>query len=254
MIRLSDLVPDINDLLSLEAEEVAGVLLEHFNSYDASNSGDGSVQHGRINQYNFFNALNHSREYAGRQDEANKVLMEGWSWLQAQGLLVRDENANTNSFFLSRRAKKLKTRKDLASYRKAALLPKDQLHPLIATKVYPAFLRGEYDTAVFQAFREIEVAVRTAGKFPAELIGRKLVREAFRPLDPNNPTAKAGPLTDLNAPAAEQEGMATLFDGAISIYKNPQSHRNVPTDAVDAAEIIVFASHLLRIVDRMKVG
>jgi hypothetical protein len=51
---------------------------------------------------------------------------------------------------------------------------------------------------------------------------------------------------------AEQEGMATLFDGAISVYKNPQSHRNVPTDAVDAAEIIVFASHLLRIVDRMK--
>src|SRR5262249_32910217 len=113
----------------------------------------------------------------------------------------------------------LKTRKDLASYRQAALLPKDQLHPLIATKVYPAFLRGEYDTAVFQAFREIEVAVRTAGKFPAELIGRKLVREAFWPSDPNNSAAKVGPLTDLNAPAAEQEGMATLFDGAISVYK-----------------------------------
>lgn len=252
MIRLSALVPDINDLLSLEAEEVAGVLLEHFNSYDASDSGGGSVQHGRINQYNFFNSLNHSREYGGRQDEVNKVLMEGWSWLQAQGLLIRDENANTNSFFLSRRARKLTTRKDLESYRKAALLPKDQLHPLIATKVYPAFLRGEYDTAVFQVFREIEVAVRTAGKFPAELIGRKLMREAFRPLDSNSPATKAGPLTDLNAPVAEQEGMATLFDGAISVYKNPQSHRNVPTDAVDAAEIIVFASHLLRIVDRMK--
>lgn len=249
MTRLSALVPNVNDLLALEAEEVAGVLLEHFNSYDGTDSGGGAVQHGKINQYNFFNALNHAREYGGRQDEVNKVLMEGWSWLQAQGLLIRDENANVNSFFLSRRAKKLKTRSALASYRKAALLPKDQLHPLIASKVYPAFLRGEYDTAVFQAFREIEVAVRSAGNFPPELIGRKLVREAFRPEDA---AGKTGPLTDLNAPVAEQEGMATLFDGAISVYKNPQSHRNVPTDAVDAAEIIVFASHLLRIVDRMK--
>jgi hypothetical protein len=49
---------------------------------------------------------------------------------------------------------------------------------------------------------------------------------------------------------AEQHAMAHLFTGAIGLYKNPQSHRNVPTEAIDAAEVIVFASHLLRIVDR----
>ncbi len=36
------------------------------------------------------------------------------------------------------------------------------------------------------------------------------------------------------------------------MYKNPQSHRHVPTNGQDAAEVIVFASHLLRLVDRLK--
>jgi hypothetical protein len=32
--------------------------------------------------------------------------------------------------------------------------------------------------------------------------------------------------------------MASLFAGAILLYKNPQSQRNVPTEAADAAEVI----------------
>ena len=74
-------------------------------------------------------------------------------------------------FFLSRRARQFRSREDFDDYRKASLLPKDNLHPLIAAKVYPAFLRGEYDTAVFQAFREVEIAVRTAGGFDSEDCG-----------------------------------------------------------------------------------
>ncbi len=145
----------------------------------------------------------------------------------------------------------MKSREDFASYRKASLLPKGQLHPVIATKVYPTFLRGEYDTAVFQAFREVEVAVRRAGKFPAALVGVELMRKAFRPVDAENPAVTSDQLTDTTVPVAEQQAMAHLFSGAIGLYKNPQSHRNVPTEAIDAAEVIVFASHLLRMVDRL---
>jgi hypothetical protein len=47
------------------------------------------------------------------------------------------------------------------------------------------------------------------------------------------------------------EGMAHLFAGAIGLYKNPQSHQSLPTSAEQAAEVVMFASQLLRIVDRV---
>lgn len=78
------------------------------------------------------------------------------------------------------------------------------------------------------------------------------MRTAFRPAEKKGPPVTPGPLTDKQLPAAEQEAMANLFAGAIGLYKNPQSHRHVPTHPEDAAEVIVFASQLLRIVDRLK--
>src|SRR5215831_18320987 len=155
---ITKLVPNADDLLALEAEEIAGVLLLVLAGI-----------RGSINQYNFFLGLNRPPQYPIRQDEVSRALMEAWNWLEREGLLVRDaEQHSSPCFFLSRRAERLKSRDDFAAYRRASLLPKGQLHPLIAARVYPAFLRGEYDTAVFQAFREAEIAVRSAGRYGAE--------------------------------------------------------------------------------------
>lgn len=78
------------------------------------------------------------------------------------------------------------------------------------------------------------------------------MRKAFRPTAKNAQFAvPAGPLTDIQIPAAEQEAMANLFAGATGLYKNPQSHRHVPTEAASAAEVILSASQLLRIVDSL---
>ena len=114
-------------------------------------------------------------------------------------------------------------------------------------------MRGEYDTAVFQAFREVEVAVRAGGSFGPNDYGTEMMRDAFKPAEKKGQAVTLrSALTDTQLPTAEQEAMASLFAGAIGFYKNPQSHRHVPTHPEDGAEVIVFASQLLRIVDRLK--
>ena len=168
--------------------------------------------------------------------------MEAWWWLEREGLLVENPLVNQGVFFVSRRGRSLQTAEDLKALRHADLLPRKFLHPHLAPKVWGPYLRGDYDIAVFQAFKEVEVAVRHAGNFPATELGTDLMRKAF--------DARQGPLSDQNQPKAEREALAHLFAGAIGSYKNPHhSHRNVSITAEEAVELILLANHLLRIVD-----
>ena len=235
-MRIFDIIPDPDTLLALEPEELAGLVLEYLNSLPPESAQT------LLNTHNFSIDPHVVEGYPRqRQNEIRFALMEAWVWLEREGLLAPKPNSMGEGWrFITRRGQQIRDRNGLEAYRHANLLPKQFLHPVIAQKVWSQFIRGEYDTAVFQAFKEVEVAVRECGGFPANLIGVELMRKAFQP--------GTGPLTNTDLPEGEQVALRDLFVGAMGSYKNPHSHRNVSIEPVEAAEMIILASHLLNIV------
>lgn len=175
--------------------------------------------------------------------ESNSVIAmcEAIAWLMREGLLVPAPGSQAGWYVPSRRMQLLRTEVDFEAFHKVSLLPKALLHPSVAGHSYSDFVRGDYEGAVFKAFKELEVTIREAANLPDSEIGVSLARKAF---DKEN-----GPLTDLNQPSAEREAMAHLFAGAIGSAKNPSSHRRVAVDAENAVELLMMASYLLKIVD-----
>ena len=254
--KLFETFPDAKSLLDAELEELAGYLLvslegsqniiiENVISSDPMSRLSEEMPRGKCQEMR--------QKYPPKQDnEILLALKEAWQWLEHEGFvaprptnLSRERSAGlVTTYFVTRRGKGIKTNKDLEAYRKAAPLLQPQLHSIIAKKVWPLFLRGDYDVAVFQGFKEVEIAVREAGEYAETDYGTDLMRKAFH--------VENGNLTDPDQPKAEKESISNLFAGAIGYYKNPFSHRDVDVTAEEAAEMIIFASHLLRIVDSRK--
>jgi uncharacterized protein (TIGR02391 family) len=232
---LVSMLPDAASVLTLEPEELGGVLLEYFNSMTAQEQFN-------LNRHNFLMSPEvrcYGRDADGKLECA---FAEAWAWLERECLITLKPNAGGSySYFITRRGRKLIDRDAYEGYRRAAMLPRAMLDPRIESRVYPSFLRGAYDTAVFEALREVEVAVREAADFGPEKYGEVMMREAFNPAN--------GPLTDRTALKSEQEAMANLFAGAIGLYKNSSSHRTgTVRDPAIAVEVIVLANRLLGLV------
>ena len=238
--KLFELLPDAEDLLNLEPEELAGPLLVSLEGIKQINLENLITYQKMTDEIKRRSHSNPQLIYPKVYDEdVLLALMEAWQWLEREGFVAQrptdlpSDSYRTSStkYFVTRRGKKIQTPEDLEVYRKGNLLPKGQLHPVIAQKVWSIFLQGDYDTAVFQAFKQVEVAVRKAGGYAESDRGTDLMRTAFHV---NN-----GNLTDQSRLPAVKQAMSDLFAGAIGLYKNPSSHHEVEFAPEEAAEIII---------------
>lgn len=241
-MNLAELVPEADIVLALEPDELALRILqvvsrwpEHMQQLELGafiNSALGP-RNGASTSYP-----------ANRRGELERAIREAWYWLEGAALLIPHPGYHEPHTLrvLSRRAVKLAEEPESVRSFGTLRLPKESLHPNIREDVWQQYHRGKLDTAVFEAMKAVEVAVRDAAGLPTKDVGTSLMRKAF---DPAN-----GPLADMNTDMAEREARAHLFSGAIGSYKNPHSHRYVALDDPgEAAEIIMLANHLLRIVD-----
>lgn len=230
--------PPPEQLVQMEPEELAPFILRYLQKQ----------QPGSINRYNFGLVSDHDFVQlvpnGQMQQRYKECLMEAWMYLEREGFMAPQPGTQDNWMFVTRRGKKVVDDADFESYKQAYLLSSEGLDPVLLQKVKSDFVRGDYDSALFKAFKEVEVRVRKKANLPAADIGVALMRKAF------NPTT--GALTDPTAEPGEKQARMDLFAGAIGTYKNPSSHREVDLgDSREAADIIHFANQLLRIVDRL---
>ncbi|MBO6901172.1 MAG: TIGR02391 family protein [Rhizobiaceae bacterium] len=180
--------------------------------------------------------------YGAKAPHVARAFREAAAWLAGQALIVSDGNPGSDWMQLSRRAISLRSEQDYSAFLAASRFPRDRIHASIADDTWSEFIRGNYATAVFVAMRQVEIAVRKAGGYGPKVIGVELMRQAFHP--------DKGPLRDPETESGERDARMHLFAGAIGAYKNPPSHREVDmNDPDEAMEVILLASHLLRIVE-----
>ena len=235
MQSIHSLIPEPEDLLSFEPEDLGGFVLEYYKS-----SVSKRTDYVRYSDIKSDQVL---KDYpSGSKRDIIYALSEAVEWLKNEGLLGDHPDQSHGDFLIiTRRGWKLGTAAAVEVYRKTKLLPKELLHSTLVDKVWPLFSRGDYDTAVFQAFKEVEVAVHEAGEYSEADCDLELMEKAFNP--------ESGKLTVATQTDEEKQATLALFAGAMGLYKNPTCHRNLNINAEKASEAIIFASHLLRIVD-----
>ena len=235
MPTLSHLIPDAAAIREMSTPDLAGYVLESLMA--------PGMAGGNWNRRNFCGAAmqDYAQPRMGGDKELGAAVSAAWSWLEANGLICRSPDQDNEWYVPTARGKAVKDHQALQTLIRAEHLPADFLHPDLLVHSRPLFLQSRFETAVFEAFKALEIATRSAARLGDGDIGVPLAQAAFHP--------ENGPLADKAAEKGERIALMNLMSGALGSYKNPSSHRRVRISAQEAREMIILASHLLRIVD-----
>lgn len=131
---------------------------------------------------------------------------------RSRGLLT-PTTAQMDWYGLSRRGLAADLAAHVADSRAVGVLRSTELD----AQVMPTFRRGQYDQAVFAAFRVVEGRVRHHSQVARE-VGVKLMRTSFGP---------GATLADPNLVPGERNARADLFFGAMGVHRNATGHELV---------------------------
>jgi uncharacterized protein (TIGR02391 family) len=234
MMLLRTLVGDALTLLDLHPADLGGYILQVLVPYPNS-------QYWRRGSFCDQAARDFAEGASGFRHDVGLACAEAWSWLEMNGLICQNFEQDPGWYVVTRRGAAAAEREQLQALVKAEELPESFVHPSFLLHVRPLFLQGRFETAVFEAFKALEIRMRDLGGFGPDKIGVQLAGAAFHPED--------GPLRHKSAEKGERVALMNLMAGAIGSYKNPASHRRVELQAQEAREMIILASHLLNIVE-----
>ena len=125
--------------------------------------------------------------------------------------------------------------------KKYSVMPESYVHPIIVEKCFSLLSKGEYESAVIQAFKAIETTTRAKIGAPNDMFGERLLKKAFNPDE--------GVLTNYKIPKAERFAFLNYITGAFSYYRNSSTHRDIELDFVSAFDRIAVASDLLKAIE-----
>ena len=232
-------LPRVDDLLSLAAPQLDGILLKCI-AQRATSTDPIAAKYVFEDEIVGLYPIGVKASFQN-STAANGALMEAWQRLLSAGLIMQAPGQAARMMTLTAKGREAAGSVRFEEITVRQMLRREMLHSDLQGSVYENFASGNYDTAVRDAFVELEIAVRDGAKLPASLVGVKLMREAFNP--------NTGKLTNQALPISERERMADLFAGAIGTFKNPLSHRKVGnSEPMPVIEELLFASRLLRFV------
>lgn len=233
---LKEFLPAPDVVLQLKPEELAIPLLKCIIHEEEAGHRNNLILH------NFVGVAETEHFGGDKTSEILKSITETWLWLTRE-IMIAPLPREGGIMYVTKHGRELAQSPSIETYLRSNLIPQGVLDPRLSSKIQHLFIRGDYDTAVFQAFKEVEIRVRSASSLPPELIGVPLMRTAFNVAN--------GRLSDMTRLESERQATSDLFAGAIGLFKNPSSHREVNwEDPMECAELIFLANHLLRIVEK----
>jgi uncharacterized protein (TIGR02391 family) len=244
---LSEIVEFPENIPSMTTEELAYALLEDMQAR-LLNPIDGMVNRNSVGQSiisvgSYQSMAQNPRDLAERINKAARpalALLERWGLAEP----ADDANGRNGYMVLTEKGKTRQERTDFERITIRGFLREEMLHPLLQGRIYRYFADDDLGTAVFEAFKVVEMEVRAAGHYPEKEFGKTLISKAFGP---------KGPLTTPHDDKSDSEALVGLFAGSFSRFRNPGGHTNRSyNDVLEAMEELMLASRLLRIIDERR--